>query len=108
VVVEYEREAYVHPVGNVRITFDTCLRTSLGQTDFFDCDLCTMGILNRPEIILEIKYDEVLPMFICGLFPDTIRPRISIGKFVLCRTQQRCQAGRPSGGLSCIGPFKKT
>ncbi|MFX1566575.1 MAG: polyphosphate polymerase domain-containing protein [Promethearchaeota archaeon] len=101
VIVEYEREAYIHPVGNVRITFDTDLRTGLGPTSFFDCNICTMGVVNRPDIILEIKYNEVLPQYICGLFPNTIRPRVAIGKFVLCRTQQKCQTGSTLGGIPC-------
>jgi hypothetical protein len=101
VIVEYDREAYVHPVGNVRITFDTDLRTGLGPTSFFDNDICTMGVVNRPSVILEVKYNEVLPQYICGLFPNTIRPRLAIGKFVLCRDQQRCQTGKTLGGLPC-------
>lgn len=101
VIVEYDREAYVHPVGNVRITFDTDLRTGLGPTSFFDNDICTMGIVERPGVILEVKYNEVLPQYICGLFPNTIRPRVAIGKFVLCRTQQRCQTGNTLGGIPC-------
>jgi len=101
VVVEYDREAYVHPVGNVRITFDTGLRTGLGPNSFFDRNCCTMGIVHRPEIILEVKYNKVLPQFICGLFPDTIRPQMAIGKYVLCRAQQKCQAGVSLAGIPC-------
>jgi hypothetical protein len=89
-VVEYEREAYIHPVGNVRITFDTGLRTELGPTSFFDRDIFTIGAIDQPGIILEVKFNEVLPQYIRGLFPDTIRPRLAIGKFVICRTQQKC------------------
>lgn len=101
VIVEYNREAYVHPIGNVRITFDTDLRTGLGPTSFFDCDICTMGVVNRPGVILEVKYNEVIPQYICGLFPNTIRPRVAIGKFVLCRNQQKCQTGSTIGGIPC-------
>jgi hypothetical protein len=101
VIVEYDREAYFHPVGNVRITFDTDLRTGLGPTSFFDNDICTMGIICQQGVILEVKYNEVLPQYICGLFPNTIRPRTAIGKFILCRDQQRCQTGNTLGGIPC-------
>jgi hypothetical protein len=101
VVVEYNREAYVHPIGDVRITFDTDLQTGLGPTSFFDCDICTMGVVNQPGVILEVKYNEVIPQYICGLFPNTIRPRVAIGKFVLCRNQQKCQTGSTMGGIPC-------
>ncbi len=101
VIVEYDREAYVYPVGNVRITFDTGLRTGLGPTSFFDRDCCTISIVKCPQIILEIKYSKVLPQFICGLFPDAIQPQKAIGKYVLCRTQQKCQAGNYLTGIPC-------
>lgn len=93
VVVEYEREAYVEPIGNVRVTFDTCLRTGIGAASFFKNEVGSIGILSQQGIILEVKYTEVLPKYIRGLFPDTIRPKLAIGKFSLCRTQQIWQTG---------------
>jgi hypothetical protein len=84
-LVDYLREAYVHPVGNVRITFDTELQTSLGPVFFFDNKCSTTGIHEDHDIILEVKFDDVLPLLIRGLFPNTIRPRCSLGKFVACR-----------------------
>jgi hypothetical protein len=88
VIVEYDREAYIHNVGTVRITFDTQLRTSLGYKQFFDKENSTMRTLEQQNIILEVKYNEVLPGYIRGLFPNTIRPQLAIGKYVICRNQQ--------------------
>ncbi len=88
VIVDYYREAYVHPVGNVRITFDMDLHTSLGTVAFFDPNAFTMGVSEEQGVILEIKFDDVLPQHIRGLFPTTIRPRAAIGKFAICRTAQ--------------------
>ncbi len=104
VIVEYDREAYTYPVGNVRITFDTRLRTSLGPVSFFDSDCCMMSIVNEQGIVMEVKYNQVLPQFICGLFPDTIKPPSAFGKYVYCRAQQRGQAGNALSGVSCIKP----
>ena len=101
VIVEYDREAYIHPIGNVRITFDMELRTEMGAASFFDNNICTMGIIDHPRIIMEVKYDEVLPQYIRGLFPDTIRLPAALGKFAICRTQQRCKMGSPAGGVPC-------
>ena len=86
VLVDYNREAFVHPVGNVRITFDLDLHTNLGSVALFDPDVFTMGVSEGEGIILEVKFDDVLPQHIRGLFPNTIRPRYAIGKFALCRT----------------------
>ena len=85
-IVDYHREAYVHPVGNVRITFDIDLHTNLGSIALFDPKLFTMGVNKEQGIILEVKFDDVLPQHIRGLFPNTIRPRYAIGKFAICRT----------------------
>ncbi len=92
-IVEYDREAYIHPVGNVRITFDTNLRVDNGSASFFDSDLCTTRVIDQPAILMEVKYNEFIPQYICGLFPDTIRPQMAFGKFSVCRTQQKCQSG---------------
>lgn len=102
-VVEYNRVAYFYPVGNVRITFDTELRMGLGNISFFDPDICTVSILNEQDVILEVKYNEVLPRFISGIFPDTIRPRSAIGKFVMCREQHMTVTGNPAYHLKCRG-----
>ena len=99
VIVEYEREAYIHPIGNVRITFDTGLRTEIGSTSFFDGNICTMSILDQTDIIMEIKYNEILPQYICGLFPKTIRPQLALGKFAFCRTQKKRQTGNLPYGM---------
>lgn len=86
VIVDYLREAYVHPIGNVRITFDREIRTGLGPADFFNSKCHTIGVnQDIRDIILEVKFDEVLPEHIRGLFPDSICPRCSLGKFVACR-----------------------
>jgi len=93
VIVEYDREAYVEPIGNVRITFDSNLRTGFDLKSFFDEYTPIISSLDQTNTILEIKYNEVLPEYIRGLFPDTIRPRLAIGKFVICRNQQVQQRG---------------
>ncbi len=100
-VVEYDRVAYVHPVGNVRITFDTGLRMGLAAISFFDPNVCTMSIVKESDVVLEVKYDDVLPLFICGLFPDTINPRSAIGKFVMCREQHVTVTGNSACALTC-------
>jgi hypothetical protein len=93
VIVEYEREAYIQPIGAVRVTFDTQLRTSLGYSKFFEENYYCMSTLEQKGIILEVKYNEVLPHYISGFFPSTISPQQAKGKFVICRNQQISQIG---------------
>jgi hypothetical protein len=85
VLVDYHREAYIHPVGNVRITFDIGLHTSMGSVSLFDPCTCAMSVNEEQGVILEVKFNDVLPLFIRGLFPKTIALRTSIGKFTICR-----------------------
>lgn len=84
VIVDYYREAYVYPVGNVRVTFDIGLHTGLNSIDLFNKDTLTMGISDYP-IILEIKYDNVLPEIVRGLLPGSIKPWQAIGKFFISK-----------------------
>ena len=85
VLVDYLREAYVHPIGDVRVTFDIGLRTALGPVSFFDRDTSTVTVCEEPGVILEVKFGSVLPEVVRGLFSGGIRPRSAIGKFALCR-----------------------
>ena len=85
VLVDYLREAYVHPVGDVRVTFDIGLQTGLGPVSFFEKSTSTVGVREEPGVILEVKFDNVLPEVVRGLFSDKIRPRSAIGKFAMCR-----------------------
>jgi hypothetical protein len=84
-LVDYLREAYVHPVGDVRVTFDIGLQTGLGPISFFETQTSTVGVREEPGVILEVKFDNVLPEIVRGLFSDNIRPRSAIGKFAMCR-----------------------
>ena len=89
VLVDYYREAYVYPIGNVRITFDMGLHTGLDCVKLFDFRAFTVEVDDYP-IILEIKYDNMLPDMVKGLLPGTIQPRSAIGKFVSCKRYTWC------------------
>jgi hypothetical protein len=60
-VVDYEREAYTYPHGNVRITFDRNVKSSIRNTAMFSRNLPMATVLEDNLIILEVKYDEFLP-----------------------------------------------
>ncbi len=62
-IVDYTREPFVFPVGNVRVTIDYNIRTGMNCTDFFNADCVTVPAGDAP-IILEVKWDEVLPSVI--------------------------------------------
>ncbi len=68
-IVDYRREAYVYRAGNVRVTFDSGIRSSNGVSGFLNPRLVTVP--SACSIILEVKYD--------GFLPDIIRDIIQIG-----------------------------
>lgn len=61
VIVDYIREPFVFPAGNVRVTLDSNIRTSVHSLDMFDPDLPMINVLGSNPIIMEVKYDEYLP-----------------------------------------------
>ena len=73
VIIAYERTAFVHPSGNVRITFDRNIMASRCREEFLEERVCGMTpVLPAGVHVLEVKYDEFLP--------DTIAQQLEIGK----------------------------
>ncbi|MDQ7860065.1 VTC domain-containing protein [Peribacillus frigoritolerans] len=60
-VVDYEREVFIYEYGNVRVTFDSNVKTSYRDTDFLNPELIMVDALDPDCVILEIKFDEFLP-----------------------------------------------
>lgn len=83
-IVDYKREAFVYPPGNVRITLDTDLKTGLGSRDFFNRDL-PMVPSSEQYGILEIKYDEFLPDIVRYAVALTDRRQTENSKYAICR-----------------------
>ena len=87
VIVDYTREAYLHPAEEVRITFDMQVRTGLNSIDLFNPQVPTIPVLPHDETILEVKYNRVLPPFIRDLLswacPEAVQSAVS--KYTLCR-----------------------
>ena len=85
VIVDYVREAYIHPAEEVRITFDKTLRTGLYSADLFNKDIPTYPVFDDPVEILEVKYDEFLPSYIQSMLSGVTAQRSAISKYTWCR-----------------------
>lgn len=85
VIVDYAREAYLHPAENTRLTFDLNLRSGLYSSDLFNPHLPTVCPHDRNVQILEIKFDNYLPHYIAALLSGVNAERSAISKYVLCR-----------------------
>ncbi|MCR5590867.1 MAG: polyphosphate polymerase domain-containing protein [Lachnospiraceae bacterium] len=84
VIVDYERDAYVYDIGNVRITFDRNVFGSQEYSRFFDENLTGRPALDGREHILEIKYDEFLPDEIVSVLGGLGLQRTSSSKYAAC------------------------
>lgn len=89
VVVEYQREAYVLPQGNVRITFDKDISASVGSLDLFAQDFITRKVLSDHIMVMEVKYDDFIPYYVQELLRTAMTDRCAISKYVMCRQELR-------------------
>lgn len=89
VTVEYQREAYIYPLGNVRITFDKELSAATDVLDMFSGQYHTTRVLPDNLMILEVKYDDYLPDYILKLLQGATADLCAISKYVICREKQR-------------------
>ena len=83
-IVDYRREPFVYPPGNVRVTLDWDLRTGLRCTDFLDMECVTVPA-GEPVYLLEVKYDQFLPDFIRDLVQLESRQTAAFSKYARCR-----------------------
>lgn len=83
-IVDYDREAYTYKSGNVRITFDSNIRTGLYHNTLFDRDITTIPA-EEGTIILEVKYDAFLPEIIAKAVRVQDRLACSFSKYAVCR-----------------------
>ena len=85
VLVDYAREAYLHPAEETRVTFDLNLRTGLHSVDLFGPHVPTVCPLDENVQILEVKFNNYLPDHVAGLLSGVQAERSAVSKYVLCR-----------------------
>lgn len=85
VIVDYIREPYIFPAGNVRITFDMNLHSGNFSIDLFKKEMMPVPVMEPEELIMEIKYTSALPEHIRNILSTTNGLRSAISKYALCR-----------------------
>jgi len=88
VLVSYVREPYIYRPGNVRVTFDSQIRTNMYGRDFLpgEVNVKDISATDTPQdMILEVKYDAFMP----GIIRDLIRVKNirqqAFSKYGACR-----------------------
>jgi len=91
VIVDYIREAFVAPfnLSRIRINFDKELQTGVNKTDLFDKHLTTMNLVERPRVILEIKYESFLPEHLKQVLQVGAADRCAISKYTIGRSYNK-------------------
>lgn len=85
VIVEYEREAYVADTSELRITFDKNLRAVYNSLDLFGSNNAGQHIFPEGIMILEVKFNSILPDYIRGVLTQVDKQSLAISKYVICR-----------------------
>ena len=88
VIVDYVREAYIHPCEETRVTLDKQLRTGYLSTDLFNPQLPTFPCMDQNQVILEIKYNRRFPEYILPITSSIPAQRSAISKYTLCRRSE--------------------
>jgi hypothetical protein len=83
-IVEYIREAFIYPAGNVRITLDHDIRSGLLSTDFLNDDIPLIKA-GEEMVLLEVKYDQFIPGHIVSLLQLGNRRASACSKYAICR-----------------------
>lgn len=86
VLVSYRREPYIYAPGNVRVTFDFDIRTTMYHQNFLEDSVKDISTADAPgDMLMEVKYDDFLPQIIQHLIQsDGVRQQ-SFSKYSECR-----------------------
>lgn len=87
VITEYIREAFMFTFNDVRITFDKNLKACSDNLDIFSNDLLLKPLLKRGILVMEVKYDNFLPLWVKKLIQIPRFERSAISKYCLGRVE---------------------
>ncbi len=85
VIIDYEREAFVELITNVRITLDYNITASDEITNFLSRDYEKIPLLEKQMHVLEVKFDDILPSYLKRILQTNILIQRSFSKYYLGR-----------------------
>ena len=83
VIVDYNRQAFINPEGNVRFTIDSGFKAGAFSDDMLSENIGYLPVENFTAVI-EIKYDDYLPSYLEELLGGIELKQESVSKFLLC------------------------
>lgn len=86
IIVEYHRIAFTYQISDVRITFDSNIQSGLYNYDLFNENYPKYNVVGDGKQVLEVKFNEILPLHIANILNDIPSSREAISKFAVCRS----------------------
>jgi hypothetical protein len=84
-MVEYEREAYISSLQDIRLTFDKNIRSEGTQFDLFGTHVPVTPVFDESTVVLEVKFNRFLPDWIKGILKNFKSERYAISKYCMGR-----------------------
>lgn len=84
-IVEYNRKAFIAKENKIRITFDNNVVSTESSFDLFDPNLNMNPVLDKYDVILEVKFNGFLLGYIKDMINAVNRSELSVSKYVLAR-----------------------
>ncbi len=84
-IVEYHRKAFIAKENKIRVTFDNQIVATESNFDLFSPRLNMNPVLDKFDVVLEVKFNGFLLDYIRRLINDIDRSELSVSKYVLAR-----------------------
>lgn len=85
VMVDYEREAFIGPSDDIRITFDKNIRGSSIDFNLYNRENTMLPAFDEDMMVLEVKFKEFLPEWIHDILKYHTSERFAISKYYFTR-----------------------
>lgn len=84
-IVEYDRVAFANPTNDIRITFDSDIRSNEGNFSIFDPNLQCYPVFPSRNTVLEVKYNGFLLSYIKDAIGSLDCTETAVSKYCLAR-----------------------
>lgn len=82
-IVQYNRKAFIAKENKIRITFDNNIVATESNFDLFSPKLNMNPVLDKYDVILEVKFNGFLLDYIRRMINSVDRSELSVSKYVL-------------------------
>lgn len=82
-IVQYNRKAFIAKENKIRVTFDNNIEATESSFDLFSKKLNMNPVLDKYDVVLEVKYNGFLLDYIRRMINSVDRSELSVSKYVL-------------------------